>query len=169
MAKGKQLESFNTAYKQYKEETDNPVSLKEFITLSNKFAQFIKDELLNGEIVLLPRNLGILQVIGREKKVKVDKDGKITGLSVDWGSTRRLWKECEKCKKNKQLIHFFNEHSDGVGYRIIWSRLKTKIFNKRYYTFIPAKAVKRELSRKILEEGKEYLIVESKSYIPKVK
>lgn len=159
MSKGKTLESFNSAYKHYKKQSENPVALKDFVNLNNMFSLFIRDCILNGEQITLPQNLGTIQVAGRELKIQVGENGEMKGLTVDWGKTKRLWKECEECKSKNQKIYLFNEHSDSVRYRIYWLRANMKMFNKQYYTFVPARNVKELLRDKIVN-GKEYLILE---------
>ena len=165
MAKGKPLETFNTAYRAYKKEVDNPIELSLFTKLNNDFALFISKEILNSKTVYLPHGLGVIKVVGKEVTPNFE-DGKIKNLTINWGATKKIWKEDPE-QKNKKYIYYFNEHSDGVRYRFLWSRANMKCKNSTFYTFKPAKRTRQELARRI-REGAEYEIYDGK-YTPRVK
>lgn len=165
MSKGKQLESFNTAYVEYKKQ--GKLDLQTFISLNNAFAKFMMNLILEGEILQLPSKLGIFQVIGKKIKISVNDDGSINGATVNWGETNKLWETCEKCKNKNQLVYHFNEHSEGIRYRFVWSRNNMHMMNKNCYTFVPARRNKKLLYEKVIE-GKEYQLVEGR-YMPILK
>jgi len=168
MAKNKPLETFNTAYRAYKKEVESPVELSLFIKLNNEFALFMTEKILNAKTVYLPHGIGVIKVIGKEVIPKFDEESnRIENLSVNWGATRKLWKENEEAKEQKKFIYHFNEHSDGVRYRFLWSRANMKCKNSNFYTFKPAKRMKQTLAKHI-REGREYEVYEG-DYTPKIK
>ena len=165
MAKNKPLETFNTAYKAYKKQVDNPVDLSTFVKLNNKFALFIIQCIMNAETVYMPHGLGVIKVIGKKVVPKITDKG-IENLTVNWGATKKLWKEKPELEKKKFIYHF-NEHSDGVRYRFLWSRANMKCKNSTFYTFKPSKRIRKELFANI-KKGSEYQIHEGK-YTPRIK
>lgn len=166
MSKGKKLETFNTSFKNYKD-NQGKLSKVEYLNLMNGFAEFLMDCILEGETVYIPEKLGAIQIVGRKLQTKVTDNG-IEGLTVNWGATKKLWRECESCKEKEQKVYHFNEHSDGLRYRFFWSRTAMILANKVYYTYLPNRKSKHKLFKKIVEEQKEYLIVEGR-YAPRIK
>jgi hypothetical protein len=110
MSKGKKLETFNTSFKNYKD-NQGKLTKVEYLNLMNGFAEFLMDCILEGETVYLPEKLGAIQIVGRKLQSKVTDKG-IEGLTVNWGATKKLWKECESCKEKEQKVYHFNEHRD---------------------------------------------------------
>lgn len=163
MSKQKKLETFRTAYLNYKKihhYTTRKLSLERYLKLMNGFAEFLIDCVLNGERVYLPENLGVVEIIGKKLQPKVIDNG-IEGLTVNWGATHKLWKECESCKEKQQKVYLFNEHSDGIRYRFIWSRISMLLHSKFIYTYVPNRRSKKLLFNKV-HSGKEYLILEGR-------
>lgn len=145
-----------TSYKFYKENVDNPLSLREYMTIVYGFFAFLLKEVLATKEISIPHKLGKLSITGTKIVPRVI-DGKIKGLPPDWKATNELWKTCEECKENKQLVFHLNEHSSGIRYKFKWSKKNVLVENKYFYYFRPARAVKRELA-KLINEGKEFFI-----------
>jgi hypothetical protein len=163
MSKGKALETFRTAYLNYKKThhySTRKLSLQSYLKLMNGFSEFLIDCVLEGEKVYLPENLGVLQIIGKKLIPKV-VNNQIEGLTINWGETQKLWKSCDECKNKKQKVYLFNEHSDGIRYRFIWSRISMLLHTKFIYTYVPNRKSKKLLFEKI-HSGKEYLILEGR-------
>ena len=84
----------------------------------------------------MPYRLGTVRI----KKRKID----INNLKPDFG----LFNKSDETYKNKHL----NEHSNNYYVRYYWTkRVETLIKNKSVYTYIPTRANKRELARRIKE------------------
>jgi len=162
MSKGKVLESIQTAYNNYfkKSEFKRKLTKPEYLKLLNGFNDFIMESILNGETVYLPGKLGAIQVVGKKRNIKVNDWG-ISGLSINWVETKKLWESCEKSKQQQKKIYNFNEHSNGIGYRFMWSRTAVTLGNKYFYTYCPNRESKRELAKRIMN-GTEYLILEGR-------
>lgn len=144
------------SYILYKNLSDNPINIAEYVQIINQFMKFIIRVLLEKGQVNLPEKLGTLQVIGKKVKVKIE-DGQIKGLAPDWVKTKELWDRDEEAKENKQLVYHFNEQTNGVRYRFFWSKNRVLVSNKTLYNIKMTRTNKRELS-KLVREGKEYLI-----------
>lgn len=160
MSKGKKLETFITSYKHYSNQVENKVTKKIYLSVLNGFAEFLMNAVLEGEHVTLPSKIGSIEIIGKKLKPKVTDNG-IEGLTINWQATKKLWKECETCKQKEQKVYYFNEHSDGIRYRFMWSRNSILMTNKYLYTYVPNRKSKAKLFKKVLE-GKEYLLLEGK-------
>lgn len=160
MSKGKKLETFITSFKYYMKEAKNKVNKKIYLSVLNGFAEHLINSILEGECVHLPSRLGAIEIIGKKLKPKVTDNG-IEGLTINWQATKKLWKECESCKEKEQKVYYFNEHSDGIRYRFMWSRNSILMTNKYLYAYVPNRRSKVKLFNKILE-GKEYYILEGK-------
>lgn len=141
----------------YKNEVKNPISDKEFRDISSGFNLFIINKVIEGEVVKLPERVGTLRVTGRKVKPRINKEtGLVEGLSPDWKSTRELWKRCEECKQNKQLVFHLNEETDGLRYSFKWSKTGVFINNRDFYSLKMARSVKNAFTQ-ILKTGKEYI------------
>lgn len=160
------LETFRTAYCNCKKNHINTkkLSLQQYLKLMNGFAEFMMNTILDGERVYLPEKLGVIEIVGKKLNPKVNEDGSISGLTVNWIETKALWEKCNDCKEKKQKIYYFNEHSDGIRYRFIWSRISMLLHTKFLYTYVPNRNSKKLLFKKI-NNGKEYLLLE-KRYSP---
>ena len=146
------------SYKLYKILSNDTISRKEYLSITQDFMKFIASKLLEKGEVVLPERLGKLQIQGRKSKIKIDENNKIKGLSPDWGKTRELWDSDPIAKKDKLIVYHFNEDTNGVRYKFLWSKRNVLLQNKTLYNLQFSRENKRNLAKKI-KEGKEYLIV----------
>jgi len=145
------------SYKLYKEKSKDPLDIKEYLDIVHGLNKFIIKKVLEGHTVKLPEGLGELSIIGKEVKPKIDKDGNITGLAPDWKETIKLWNENPEAKELKTKVYHFNEHSNNIRYKYIWSKKRVLISNKTVYSLRLTRENKRMLSS-LVKEGKEYFI-----------
>jgi len=144
------------SYKTYVKEVDTSVTLPVFLKIVNGFMLFLVQKLfLKGDIAL-PERLGTLQILGKKVKATM-KDGKISGLAPDWAGTKKLWEEDPEAKLEKRLAYHFNEGTNGIRYRLFWSKTRVLVSNKTLYSFRFTRNNKRVLSS-LVKQGKEYLI-----------
>lgn len=138
----------------------------EYYKLINDYMQFIADEIIeHGKEVILPAGCGRLQMVGKQVKPTFLEDGNMVGLAPDWKSTYALWQADPEAKKKKKKIFFFNEHSNGIRYKIRWSKSKLGPFS-RFYFFQLTRTNKRTLAANI-KAGKEYMVEAPKEKIYK--
>jgi len=149
--------SIRTSYKTYTDNSTQPVEKKEYVSIANGFMKFVMDKVLDGENVKLPVKFGSLYISGKKVNPKLNEEGKIINLAPDWVKTKQLWETCEDCKKDKQLVYHFNEHTNGIKYRYNWSKKNLISRNKILYSLVLSRSNKRALFQKI-KEGKEYII-----------
>ena len=150
---------YNTrdSYVVYKNMSDNPINISEYVQIINQFMKFLILKLLSTGEIILPERLGRLSIFGKKVNVRIE-DGEIKGLAPDWVKTKQLWDSDEEAKNNKQLVYHFNEETNGIRYKFFWSKNRVLVSNKTLYNLRMTRSNKRELS-KLVREGKEYLIV----------
>ncbi len=149
---------YNTrdSYVVYKNMSDNPINISEYVQIINQFMKFLILKLLSTGEIILPERLGRLSIFGKKVNVRIE-DGEIKGLAPDWVKTKQLWDSDEVAKSNKQLVYHFNEETNGIRYKFSWSKNRVLVSNKTLYNLRMTRSNKRELS-KLVREGKEYLI-----------
>ena len=149
---------YNTrdSYVVYKNMSDNPINISEYVQIINQFMKFLILKLLSTGEIILPERLGRLSIFGKKVNVRIE-DGEIKGLAPDWVKTKQLWDSDEEAKNNKQLVYHFNEETNGIRYKFAWSKNRVLVSNKTLYNLRMTRSNKRELS-KLVREGKEYLI-----------
>ena len=150
---------YNTrdSYVVYKNMSDNPINISEYVQIINQFMKFLILKLLSTGEIILPERLGRLSIFGKKVNVRIE-NGEIKGLAPDWVKTKQLWDSDEEAKNNKQLVYHFNEETNGIRYKFFWSKNRVLVSNKTLYNLRMTRSNKRELS-KLIREGKEYLIV----------
>jgi hypothetical protein len=134
-------------YKIYKTTVENPVNVNTYLTIFYRFINFFVDQIMNGNIVSLPDSLGQLGILGSKITPKVEKDGTIIGLSPNW----------KKTKGKEKISYNFNDHTNGVRYKITWLKRNMSVYNKHLYSFKLSRTNKRKIWKNILS-GKEYII-----------
>lgn len=144
------------SYIVYKNLSDNPINISQYVQIVNQFMKFLINRLFEKGQVSLPEKLGNLQIVGKKVKVKIE-DGQIKGLAPDWVKTKELWEKDAEAKKNKQLVYHFNEQTNGVRYRFFWSKNRVLVSNKTLFNIKMTRTNKRTLSQ-LVKNGKEYLI-----------
>lgn len=154
------LKNLRDSYKYYKKEAETPVPLKDYIAISQDFTKFIMSKVFEGEKVKLPEGMGTLYVKGKKVKMRVHPEtGEIMGAAPDWVNTKKLWESSKEAKERKQLVYHLNEHTNGVRYKIFWSRKNNPIKNKSLYSLIFTRTNKRILHT-LLKKGKEYIYID---------
>lgn len=137
---------------------ENPVSEKDYVKINNLFNKFLIGKVLEGHEVMLPARMGIIEIVGTKQKVKVDDEGKITGLAPDWVKTRELWEINPQAKKEKKLVYFTNFHTDGVRYKYFWSKAYVLVSNKILYSLRMTRTNKRAVAKMIKDFDKQYKV-----------
>lgn len=112
----------------------------------------------------IPASLGYLRI--RKGKLKFQiKDGKLrpSRKIIDWGNARKVWykkypgltlKEM-KTIKNKPLVLYTNEHTNGEVMRWYWDKTDCRVPNHSVFLFRPTKANRLNLTKWINNENRE--------------
>jgi hypothetical protein len=152
------MNNIRSSYKYYKSEVDDPVDIKTYLTIVSDFIQFLMNKVFDGFEVKLPARLGSFQIIGRKVKPKLDEGGNVIGLAPNWAETKKLWDRDKEAKDKKELVYCFNEHTNGVKYKFLWSKKNVNVRNKGIYSIKFSRANKRKIND-LLKNGKEYIVL----------
>jgi len=152
------MKGMSDSYKLYCKKVEDSVDITTYRNLTELFIQFIINKLAKGDIVRLPEGLGDLHFAGKKIKPKIDENGEIKKLTVDWKATQLNWKTNPPTETNKNYVYHFNEHTCGIRYKFIWSRRPCVVKNKMFYVFIPARAVKRKFAQIVINEETEFIV-----------
>lgn len=145
-----------SSYKRYSKEKENTVEVKEFINIANGYMQFLINKMIEGEEVTLPARLGTLRIQGAQRKLKFTSQG-VPILPPNWAETKKLWDKDPEAKATRKIVYCLNEETNGVVYKVQWSKNRVNIENKLTYTLVMTRNNKRTVHRKI-KSGKEYII-----------
>jgi hypothetical protein len=148
--------NIRSSYKRYSKESEKPVELKPFVQIANGYMEFLMKKVVEGEEVTMPVKLGTLFIQGVKKKLSFNKDG-VPLLPPNWSETKKLWERNPDAKATKKIVYCLNEETNGVVYKLHWSKNRVPIENKLYYNFILTRGNKRNIYQSI-KQGKEYLI-----------
>ena len=148
--------NIRSSYKRYSKEVETPVEINPFISIANGYMEFLMQKVKEGEEVTMPARIGTLFIQGTKKNLKFNKDG-VPLLPPNWGETKKLWDRNPDAKATKRIVYCLNEETNGVVYKVNWSKNRVPIENKIYYNLILTRDNKRAIHNKI-KEGKEYLI-----------
>lgn len=139
-------------YKTYKDlipKEQRVSNKKEYVQTVKKFLDYMSDKLINIGILKLPQSLGVLQIMGEDMRIYIDeKTGKVNG-SIDWYETKKLWNECEECKKNRQFVFYTNDATGFKRYRVFWFNKTNKLVNKSIYKFYACLSLRKKLAKHI--------------------
>ena len=74
---------YNTrdSYVVYKNMSDNPINISEYVQIINQFMKFLILKLLSTGEIILPERLGRLSIFGKKVNVRIE-NGEIKGLAV---------------------------------------------------------------------------------------
>lgn len=152
------MNNLRASHKFYKEESGDKIDIKVYLEIVLGFIKFLMSKVFEGHEVKLPARLGSFYIRGRKVKPKLNEDGNIVGLAPNWGETNKLWESNPQAKADKTLVYCFNEHSDGIRYKIIWSKMNVNVKNKTLYSIRFSRENKREVVKQI-KQNKEYITI----------
>lgn len=152
-------------HKQYREDAKKfPVKFRmrreKFMAIASAMNEAVVEAMLEGHEFKLPYRCGIL-TINKSKHNWKDMPDDLRYLKPDFNKCWQIWREKwpdktdEEIKtiKDKPLVYFLNEHSDGYKASIRWRRLFTYTKRIGFYKFFPAKSFRRKLAQKMKQEN----------------
>jgi hypothetical protein len=146
--------------KKAEENVSYHVSYHVWSRICTKFNKRIMNSIMEGYIFKLPYRLGSLGLIQQERKIRFNTDGSIRtdNLGVDWDKTLILWRKLYpeitkrsdyKQIKDKPIVFYTNEHTDGRVMRFYWKKKYSTLPNKSVYAFCPTQQHKTKLTEMI--------------------
>ena len=129
-------------FKLKNKELAKEVSVYEFGKIIRDYNNELISLVLQGKLIRLKANLGLLKVIEMERVVTIDEDGNLKG-QLDFPAMRKYKNETGEWK--------YIYRTDPFWYRILWST-ELPMRNRYVYKFLPSKAFKKSLSSKLNED-----------------
>lgn len=157
----KALFGSNYIFEEYSKLKNPKVDKKTFIEIFEDFATLVlKDVIEQGKDYMLPSKLGSLRVKKRMLNFKFKDTGDInlrsTGCGVDWGSTRKMWKEYPETKEQKKVLYYTNNHSGNWKYSFVWNRYLHDLGrNIDCYSLVLNRLTGKRYLTKIVKQGKQ--------------
>lgn len=127
----------------------HPVSQHDYYMIVRNMNRLMAEEIAKGNPVILPCNMGRIDVRKYQTGVKM-KNGKLKiSYPVDWGETFKLWFEDKEARKMKCVVR----NESGIVYKIIYSKHTAKYNNKSFYEFSAQRSLKKMLMTNINKGG----------------
>jgi len=101
----------------------------------------------NFEFQMTPR-MGTISIKKFKTKLQLDENGNLIKrkLPIDYGRTNALWAANPEAKKNKKLVYFLNDHSNGYRYKFTWDKTSCITRNKSFYSFKASREHNRSIA-----------------------
>lgn len=137
-------------YNYYKNNTENPVDLKIYRKILDKYNKKIAQSILEEGLDFIMPYLNFEITIRKDKRKPSIKNGKVVNNTpVDPVATKKLWDKDEEAKNKKILVRYNNSHSSGYVFRIYCKKFRSNIKNKNLFKFRPVRDIKRKLAQLI--------------------
>ena len=114
------------------------VDLKLYRKIIGEVNKHIAEQITLGMPIDLPKNFGRLVQRKMRKGLKIENGKVVIDYPIDWGETKKLWREDANAFRDKILIKL----PVDWNYYIIWEKSKAKFKYKSLYSFKPARSIK---------------------------
>lgn len=139
------------AYKYYRKTKPKG---KEYILTESQYFHIIRsinealrDNLLNGEDIMLPCRMGRLEIRKYVSTIRTDGKKIKTNLPIDWNATLKLWYEDPKCMEDKFLVRI----NVPEIFKVYYNKGLANYNNKSFYQFSANRELKKGLKHSIKE------------------
>ena len=122
-----------------------PVTEHEFYTIIRQVNNYLAENLLNGEDIVLPHRLGTLELRKYNATISIKNGKVVTNLPIDWDRTLKLWAEDEESYKNKTLIKM----EEKEIFKVFYNKRTANYENKSFMQFEVNRDLKLRLKQKI--------------------
>lgn len=122
-----------------------PLTEYEFYTIVRQVNNYLADELICGQDIILPHRLGRIELRKYDAKISIDNGKVKTNLPIDWDKTLKLWSEDEEAYKERTLIKM----EEKEIFKVFYNKRTANYENKSFYTFEVNRDLKRRLKQKI--------------------
>lgn len=122
-----------------------PLTEHEFYTIIRQVNNYLADELLQGNDILLPCRLGRIELRKYDANISIKNGILKTNLPIDWDRTLKLWSEDEEAYKERTLVKM----EEKEIFKVFYNKRDANYENKSFYTFEVNRDLKRRLKQKI--------------------
>ena len=148
---------FNEYCKLKNPKVDKKLYKKIFEDFGTQILKAIVDE---GRDYYMPNGLGSLRIKKRMLMFKFKPSGDInlrsTGCGVDWGNTRKMWRDYPESKEQKKVLYYTNDHSNNWKYSFMWNKNVGKgNTNDKLFSLKVDRAMGKRYLAKVVKQGKQ--------------
>ena len=122
-----------------------PVTEHEFYTIIRQVNNYLAENILNGEDVVLPHRLGTIELRKYDNRVYICNGKVVDNLPIDWDRTLKLWSEDEKEYKKRTLIKMEEKET----FKVFYNKRTANYENKSFMQFKINRDLKRNLKQRI--------------------
>lgn len=124
-----------------------PLKEHEFYAIIRSVNKLLAENVINGETVVFPEQMGKLELRKYPKGVSI-VDGKLKNTyPIDWKSTNQLWNEDEEEHKKKTLLRY----ESPMVYQVRYCKEGATYENKIFYQFRLHRKVRIGLKENIID------------------
>lgn len=161
----KPVDIYNFYVKTYGNPHD--IQLATFSAIVKDFNKEVMRRILLQTLVFkLPSKLGTFSIGKLKHDVIIDENDNIKRFiwyPPDWKSTKELWARDPQAKKEKRIIRYMNDHSDGYTFTLFWDRSSCRVMNFKWYKAKLLKANKELLGSEVLAGNKSFNLINLKA------
>lgn len=145
-----------TDYYKYYNNNGGTVNKAKYNKVVSEVNNSIIEAMLNDNLEYNLPTLGLTLTIRKDKRKPSIKNGKLYNPTpIDWVKTRKLWDSNKEAKKNKVLVRYLNNHTNGYIFRIYCKKFGARLKNRSIYKFKPSRNFQRSLSKRIKNLDKD--------------
>lgn len=126
-----------------------PLTEHEFYTIVRQVNNYLAEELLHGQDIVLPHRLGRIELRKYDTKMTIKNGILKTNLPIDWDRTLKLWSEDEEAYKERTLVKV----EEKEIFKVFYNRRTANFQNKSFMEFEVNRDLKRRLKQKIKSEA----------------
>lgn len=137
--------TLDEVYNYYKNDLEGILTKSEYRTVTDKLFREVSEEILNGGVFHIGKDLGYICIKRFEKKFKFNENGNISNGMVNWVESKKLKQEIidagdelynDVTKKGRKWLIYFD---DKYNYRWAWIKNYSTctIKNNKIYSFQP--------------------------------
>lgn len=142
-------DSYKHIRKKHWYDIGRPLKEHEFYSIIREMNNLLAKEIVKGNIVVFPYNMGKLELRKFKPEVKI-VDGKLkVGYPINWEETMKLWFNDEEARTNKILLR----HEPEYIYHIKYNKFGALYENQCFYEFEVNRFIKQALAKSI-NDGK---------------
>lgn len=122
-----------------------PLTEHEFYSIIRKTNNYLAEELLKGNDVILPHRLGTLELRKYYPRMYIEDGVYKNTLPIDWDVTLKLWSEDEEAYKERTLVKM----EEKEIFKVQYNKNKANYNNKSFMEFVVNRDIKRGLKQHI--------------------
>ena len=154
-------------YRYYKNNADNPLPYKTFVSIWKEAAKAIMRLVIyRNHDFSVPARLGSFGIRKLKVKIQVSEDGTVNknNLAVDYKASWKKWMEQYPGKTAKEIakipgkkpVYHLNKHTDGYRFKFIWDKFTCNVKNQSLYSLKITRTNKQELVKAVKKFKTDY-------------